>query len=123
MSISVQEQKTKLFERNTLEHSAAELRCAVLTFRCHRRSRFQGSQERGFAVEPCLQLVAQLPAPREDVQRRRSRLYRGQNLQGNTRWKALDEIYKMYTLLHRSTFKISAKVRQTAAAAREAAVR
>ena len=112
MSISVQEQKTKLFERNTLEHSAAELRCAVLTFRCHRRSRFQGSQERGFAVEPCLQLVAQLRAPREDVQRRRSRLYRVQILQVNTRWKALDEIYKMYTLLHRSHLNVSAKCRQ-----------
>ena len=33
----------------------------------------------------------------------------------NTRWKALDEIYKMYTYasLHLSAFKNSAKVRQT----------
>ena len=32
----------------------------------------------------------------------RSRLYRRRFLQVNTRWKALDEIYKMYILLHRS---------------------
>ena len=31
----------------------------------------------------------------------------------NTRLKALDEIYKIYTLLHRSTLKISAQFRQT----------
>ena len=31
----------------------------------------------------------------------------------NTRLKALDEIYKIYTLLNRSAFKISAKFRQT----------
>ena len=31
----------------------------------------------------------------------------------NTRLKGLDEIYKIYTLLHRSAFKISAKFRQT----------
>ena len=37
----------------------------------------------------------------------RSRLYRSQNLQVNTRLKALDGIYKIYTLLHRSAFKIS----------------
>ena len=35
----------------------------------------------------------------------RSRLYRRQNLQVNIRWKALDEIYKMYILLHRSDLK------------------
>ena len=29
------------------------------------------------------------------------------------KWKALDEIYKIYKLLHRSAFKISAKFRQT----------
>ena len=39
----------------------------------------------------------------------RSRLYRRQILQVNIRWKALDEIYKMYILLHRSDLKISAK--------------
>ena len=43
----------------------------------------------------------------------RSRLYRSRILQVNTRLKALDEIYKIYTLLHRSAFKISAKFRQT----------
>ena len=32
-----------------------------------------------------------------------------QNLQVNIRWKALDEICKMYILLHRSDIKISAK--------------
>ena len=30
----------------------------------------------------------------------------------NSRWKALDEIYKIYMLLHRSDFKISVKNRQ-----------
>ena len=39
----------------------------------------------------------------------RSRLYRRQILQVNIRWKALDEIYKMYILLHRSDSKNSAK--------------
>ena len=40
----------------------------------------------------------------------RSRLYRSQILQVNTRWKALDEIYyKIYMLLHRSDLNISAK--------------
>ena len=49
----------------------------------------------------------------------RSRLYRNESLQVNTRWKALDEIYKIYKLfliyklLHRSAFKNSAKFRQT----------
>ena len=32
-----------------------------------------------------------------------------QILQVNTRWKALDEIYKIYMLLHRSDLKISKK--------------
>ena len=43
----------------------------------------------------------------------RSRLYRNESLQLNSRWKALDEIYKIYKLLHRSAFKNSAKFRQT----------
>ena len=43
----------------------------------------------------------------------RSRLYRNESLQVNSRWKALDEIYKIYKLLHRSAFKNSAKFRQT----------
>ena len=38
------------------------------------------------------------------------RLYRRRFLQENTRWKALDEIYKIYILLHRSDLKISAKI-------------
>ena len=43
----------------------------------------------------------------------RSRLYRRRFLQVNTRWKALDAIYKIRILLHRSDFKISVKNRQT----------
>ena len=34
----------------------------------------------------------------------RSLLYRRQILQENIRWKALDEIYKIYMLLHRPIF-------------------
>ena len=45
--------------------------------------------------------------------RARSLLYRRQILQVNIRWKALDEIYKIYMLLHRSDLNISAKFRQT----------
>ena len=37
----------------------------------------------------------------------RSLLYRRQILQQNIRWKALDEIYKIYMLLHRSNLNIS----------------
>ena len=43
-----------------------------------------------------------------EVFRARSRLYRSQILQVNTRWKALVEIYKIYMLLHRSDLNISA---------------
>ena len=43
----------------------------------------------------------------------RSLLYRRQILQENIRWKALDEIYKIYMLLHRSDLNISEIVRQT----------
>ena len=43
----------------------------------------------------------------------RSLLYRRQILQENIRWKALDEIYKIYMLLHRSGLNISEKNRQT----------
>ena len=43
----------------------------------------------------------------------RSLLYRRQILQENIRWKALDEIYKIYMLLHRSDLNISAIFRQT----------
>ena len=45
--------------------------------------------------------------------RARSLLYRRQILQENIRWKALDEIYKIYMLLHRSDRNISEKNRQT----------
>ena len=45
--------------------------------------------------------------------RARSRLYRRQILQENIIWKALDEIYKIYMLLHRSDVNISEKFRQT----------
>ena len=45
--------------------------------------------------------------------RARSRLYRRQILQVNTRWKALDEIYKIYMLLHRSDLNILEMCRQT----------
>ena len=43
----------------------------------------------------------------------RSLLYRRQILQENIRWKALDEIYKIYMLLHRSDLYISENFRQT----------
>ena len=43
----------------------------------------------------------------------RSLLYRRQIFQINIRWKALDEIYKIYMLLHRSDLNSSEKVRQT----------
>ena len=43
----------------------------------------------------------------------RSRLYQSRFLQENIRWKALDEIYKIYMLLHRSNLNILAKFRQT----------
>ena len=39
----------------------------------------------------------------------RSRLYRRQILQENIRWKALDEIYMICMLLHRSDLNISKK--------------
>ena len=42
----------------------------------------------------------------------RSLLYRRQILQENIRWKALDEIYKIYMLLHRSDINISENFRQ-----------
>ncbi len=43
--------------------------------------------------------------------RARSLLYRRQILQENIRWKALDEIYKIYTLLHLSDRNISENFR------------
>ena len=44
--------------------------------------------------------------------RARSLLYRRQILQVNIRWKALDEIYKIYMLLHRSDLNISENFRE-----------
>ena len=46
------------------------------------------------------------------VYRARSLLYRRQILQENIRWKALDEIYKIFMLLHRSDLNISENFRQ-----------
>ena len=43
----------------------------------------------------------------------RSRLYRRHILQVNIRWQALDELYKMYMLLHRLDLTISENFRQT----------
>ena len=45
--------------------------------------------------------------------RARSLLYRRQILQVYIRWKALDEIYKIFMLLHRSDLNISEFFRQT----------
>ena len=42
--------------------------------------------------------------------RARSLLYQRQILQVNIRWKAHDEIYKIYMLLHRSDLNISEKI-------------
>ena len=47
-----------------------------------------------------------------NLYRARSLLYRRQFLQVNIRWKALDEIYKIYMLLHRSDLNISENFRQ-----------
>ena len=44
--------------------------------------------------------------------RARSLLYQRQILQQNIRWKALDEIYKIYMLLNRSDLNISEKNHQ-----------
>ena len=45
-----------------------------------------------------------------ELQSARSLLYRRQILQVNIRWKALDEIYKIYMLLHRSDLNMSEKI-------------
>ena len=47
------------------------------------------------------------------LHRARSLLYRRQILQENIRWKALDEIYKIYMLSHRSDLNISENFRET----------
>ena len=59
------------------------------------------------------QIVTARHLPTETGHGSRSRLYRRQNLQVNTRWKALAEIYKMYMLLHRSDLTILENFRQT----------
>ena len=43
----------------------------------------------------------------------RSLQYRRQILQETIRWKALDDIYKVYVPLHRSDLNISENVRET----------
>ena len=40
-------------------------------------------------------------------------MYQRKILQVNIRWKALDEIYKIFMLLHRSDLNISESFRQT----------
>ena len=45
--------------------------------------------------------------PNDQIYQARYLLYRRQILQENIRWKALDEIYKLYVLLHRSDLNIS----------------
>ena len=45
--------------------------------------------------------------------RARSLLHRREILQENIRWKALEEIYKIYMPLHRSDLNISENFRQT----------
>ena len=52
-------------------------------------------------------------SPMSKLYRARSLLYRRQILQVNMRWKALDEIYNIYMLLHRSDLNIPAKLCQT----------
>ena len=47
------------------------------------------------------------------LSRARPLLYRRQILQENIPWKALDEIYEIYMLLHRSDLNISENFRQT----------
>ena len=51
--------------------------------------------------------------PNDQTYKARSLLYRRQILQENIRWKAFDEIYKIYMLVHRSALNISEKIRQT----------
>ena len=47
-----------------------------------------------------------------ELLRARSRLHRSHTLQVNTRWKALDKIYIIYMLLHRSAINVSANFRR-----------
>ena len=61
-----------------------------------------------FGIEPYWFFLSQMIK----LCRARSLLYRRQILQENIRWKALDEIYTIYMLLHRSDLNISASFRQ-----------
>ena len=71
---------------------------------------FAGSTARRKTSEQCALSFPNCDCPpfTETSHGSRSRLYRRQNLQVNTRWKALDEIYRIYMLLHRSDLNISA---------------
>ena len=62
-----------------------------------------------FDIEPFPDFLAKM----SKLYRARSLLYRRQILQENIRWKALDEIYNIYMLLHRSDLNNSAKLLQT----------
>ena len=59
-----------------------------------------------FDIEPFPDFFIQM----SKLYRARALLYRRQILQANIRWKALDEIYKICMLLHRSKLKILAEV-------------
>ena len=48
----------------------------------------------------------------KEKMRKRQILFGRQILQENIRWKALDEIYKIYMFLHRSDINTSAEFRQ-----------
>ena len=61
-----------------------------------------------FDIEPFPDFFSQM----SKLYRARSLLYRRQILQQNIRWKALDEIYKIYMLLHRSDLNIAENFRQ-----------
>ena len=75
---------------------------------------FAGSTARRKTSEQCAFSFPNCDCPpfTETGHGSRSRLYRRQNLQVNIRWKTLDEIYKIYMLLHRSDLNISENVRQ-----------
>ena len=62
-----------------------------------------------FDIEPFPDFFIQM----SKLYRGRSLLYRRQILEVNICWKALDEIYKIYMLLHRSDLNISENFRQT----------
>ena len=109
-----------VFARHSLSFQAD----FTLLLRANRRGtaprsrRSRGRRSRG--AKPRRRRTATRASPRRAVfmtqqlfRTARSRLYRSQTLQVNIRWKALDEIYKIYMLLHRSDLNISEKIRQT----------